>query len=303
MNVKWIVFLGLLVMVSSSIVRAQNIVEDEGAGLTLEELDYIVAKWPPQMQKAAANDLGDRLELVSKAIATSKLAQEFDQMTFENDGEAYLDGLFIIRDAKRRFMIDQYLKQLEVPDVTPLAKERYLADKEIYAGVEEQRLSSHILFRCAPPTCNADEKRVEVDEILASLEAGASFEDMVQKYSDDSGTKVNNGRFDHWVARDDKAVAQQYVMALHRVESVGGYTPVVITQFGYHIIRLDEIKESHYRPFEEVQPTMEAELVKEFKKRSLIAYVNSYGITDKVFINGQAMEQIFDKYKATGVAP
>jgi hypothetical protein len=43
--------------------------------------------------------------------------------------------------------------------------------------------------------------------------------------------------------------------------------------------------------------------VKEYKKRSLIAYVNSFGISDKVYIDGAAMEQVFDKYKATDGAP
>jgi hypothetical protein len=98
-------------------------------------------------------------------------------------------------------------------------------------------------------------------------------------------------------------VAKPYVMALHRVGTVGTYTPVVVTQFGYHIIRLDEIKAAHYRSFEEVQPAMEAALVKEYKKRSLIDYVNGFGISDKVYINGPAMEQVFEKYKTTSVAP
>ena len=297
MNSKLWIFFSLAMVFGSSISQAQYVIEDEGVGLTHEELAYIVSKWPPQMQQAAAEDLGDRVELVSKAIATNKLARNFDNMSYEKNGDVYLESVLILRDSKRRFMIDQFLTSLEVPDMKALAKERYDTDRDTYALVGEQKISSHILFVCRTADCTSEQIKAEAEAVLADLRAGANFEEMVQLHSVDQGTKIKNGRFERWITRDETEVAKSYVIALHTISEVGGYSDVIGTEFGLHIIRLDEIKPEHYRPYEEVEQELIDALDKEFKKRSLIAYVNSFGVTDKVKIDGAAMEDIFSKYK------
>ena len=297
MNNKFVIFIGLALALGSAVSQAQYVIEDGGVGLTREELAYIVSKWPPQMQQSAAEDVGDRVELVSKALATSKLGSEFDKMSYEKDGDVYLESILILRDSKRRFMIDQFLTNLEVPDMSALAKERYDTDRDTYALVPEQKISSHILFVCRSAGCDPEERKSTADAVLAELRAGANFEEMVQIHSGDEGTKVKNGRFERWIARDETGVAKSYVIALHTIDEVGGYSDVIASEFGHHIIRLDEIKAEHYRPFEEVEQEIVNALDKEFRKRSLIAYVNSFGITDRVKIDGAAMEEIFSQYK------
>ena len=70
-------------------VSAQKyVVEDGGIGLSAPELEYIVRHWTPEMQQAAANDMGDRLELLNMALASKKIAAEADKLT-EADGDVY----------------------------------------------------------------------------------------------------------------------------------------------------------------------------------------------------------------------
>jgi len=304
MKNQFVVYLITVLLFASSVARSENVIEDGGVGMTMGELAYIVNKWPDQMQQAAANDVGDRMELLSKTMATVKLAREFEYLSLEEDGDLYYESIFMLRDAKRRFLVDLYLKKMQVPDMTKLAKERYLADKDKYQGlVPEQRISSHILFACQAGACEVEEKKALAAQVLKELVAGADFESQVEMHSEDAGTKAKNGRFERWVSDGDETVAAAYVKGLYEIEEVGGYSSVVESQFGFHIIRLDEIKASHYKAFEDVEPTIVTLLQREYRKRALIDYVNGFNITEDAYINGEAMDQIFDQYKTELATP
>jgi parvulin-like peptidyl-prolyl isomerase len=283
-------------LASATGVAAQHIVEDDGVGMTLQELEYIVAQWPQQMQQSAANDVGDRLELISKALATKKMAREFDAMKPSGNTDAYWEGRYRVRDTKRSFMLQQFLLNLEIPDMNDLAQERYTTDKDKYALVPEQRISSHILFACSAQECETEGKGLLAESVLAELKAGAVFEDLARSHSDDRGTREAGGRFEKWISEDEAGVAKNFVKGLYSIEQARE-TTLVKTEFGYHIIRLDEVKEAHHLPFKDVKQKIVTELESAYKKQSLISYVNGYQISENVVIDGKAMEKIFRQYQ------
>jgi len=162
--------------------------------------------------------------------------------------------------------------------------------------VPEQRISSHILFACRAQECETEGKRSQAESVFADLEAGAVFEDLARKHSDDRGTREAGGRFEAWISKGETGVAKNYVKGIYSVEQAGEVT-LVQTEFGYHIIRLDEVKEAHHLPFNDVKQKIVTELESAYKKQSLISYVNGYGISEGVAINGEAMEKIFRQYQ------
>ena len=98
-------------------------------------------------------------------------------------------------------------------------------------------------------------------------------------------------------------MAPEYIKAVYSIQSEGDITGVVPSRFGYHIIRLEEIKPAHYRTFEEAKPDIAAELEQEYRELSAKAFDSRYRISDQAYINGPAMEQIFAPYKAGAGAP
>ena len=52
---------------------AQNVIEDQGVSMSMQELEVLVKHWPPNMQQAAAGDAGHRIELLSMALANKKM--------------------------------------------------------------------------------------------------------------------------------------------------------------------------------------------------------------------------------------
>jgi peptidyl-prolyl cis-trans isomerase C len=285
----------LLVFVQHA-ATAQVVVKDGDVSLTYDELAYIVTQMPPDMRSAAAVDEGDRMEILNTVLSVKKLAQEADKMPENSEGYWRLSTK--IMNEKRKFVLQEYLRTLKVPDMSGLAAERYQTEKEKYALVPERRTSSHILFACAPGQCSREEMKVKAQKVLDELRAGADFGAMVQAHSGDPGTKAKDGKFDKWMTKGDTGVAGPYSEGLFTIEGVGNYSELVGTQFGVHIIRLDGIQEKHFLPFEDVKDKIIADLTTEYRKLSVKDYTSKYNMTEAVVIDGAAMEKIFSADQA-----
>ena len=272
--------------------------EDQGVGFTRTELEVLVDSWTSQMQQAAVNDPGDRLELINQMLAAKKIAEQAKDFTEADDPTVYWQRQLRLRNIDRRFVVSNYMRDLEIPDMTELAQERYLTQKDKYATIPEQRISSHILWACERPECEPDEIRPEVEKVLADLRSGADFAAMVEQYSDDPGTKQLGGKFDRWLVQGQMSnVAPQYHQGVFDIEKVGAYSDVTATGYGLHIIRLDDLKEKSYRPFEEVKDAITEDLLNEYKKLAARDFDARYQITQEAVIDAAALESVFAKYR------
>lgn len=295
-KLKIVLLSGLLALCAEQAALAQNVVEDDGVGLTYDELEYIVERWTPQMQKAAAEDVGDRLELLNVALTNKKIARQAETLTPDTHPEIYWEYVTMIRGAQRKFMIDQFVKNIEVPDMTALAKERYETQKEKYALVPERRISSHILFACPPGVCSRAKTKAEAQTVLDELRAGADFVEMVHTHSGDPGTREKDGKFDKWMMLGEPGVTPPYSGGLFEIKEIGDYSELVSSQFGIHIIRLDGIEEAHFRPYAEVKDKIIADLEAEYRQLAVKDWLGTFSISDHAYINGEAMEKIFAPY-------
>ena len=290
-------FISLWFIIVSSLSFAQNVVEDEGVGLSREELEFIVKLWTPDMQKAAAGDKGDRLELINQILSNKKMAAQADLIDSSSDPDTYWRYVFAVRNIKSQFVSRHYIAHLEVPDFTALAEERYKTDKKRHALVEEERLVSHILLMCAPPACLRKDRRPKAAEILLQLREGANFEELVVEYSQDPGSKAKGGRFDKWFRLGEPGVAPHFTGGAYEIENVGDYSEVVESQFGFHIIRLDDVREEHYKPYEEVKDTIIEALRKEYVDLSAKDFNAQFRLTDEAVMDEGVLEEILAPYR------
>ncbi len=275
----------------------EPVVKDGGVGIGRAELEQIISRWSAEMRDAAANDYGDRLELLNMALMNKKLAAMADDMTPAEHGEAYWKLHFQLQGRKRQAAIDQFLGSIEVPDMTELARERYTTEKDRFARVPEQRLTSHILFLCPAGKCDRGELRPKAAEVLEQLRAGADFEALVAEHSQDPGSKAKGGRYDTWFSLGGKGVEPRYTGGAFDIEQIGGYSGLVETQFGIHIIRLDDIREAHYKTYDEVRDTIVATLTQEFRKLAVQEFEASLAISDDAYINGPVVDELLAPYK------
>ena len=273
------------------------VVENDGIELTREELQYIVQGWARDMQIAAANNPESRRELIKMALASKKLANASASVSREADPEFYWSRELQVRGVLRHLLVKHYLDTLEVPDMQPLAEERFLADRDKYAKVPERRMTSHILFRCIPHQCDREELNERANWVLAELKAGGDFEDLAAQYSDDPASKDKGGKFDRWLAKGEPHVVKEYTKAVFGLEEVGDISELVGTRFGLHIIRLDEIQPSYYREFEEVEAEVVQRLEQEYRKLAAMEFDQRYGPVGELELDEAAIEDILAPYK------
>ncbi|MDB5929714.1 MAG: PpiC-type peptidyl-prolyl cis-trans isomerase [Polaromonas sp.] len=160
-------------------------------------------------------------------------------------------------------------------------KTYYEQNAQKLSGTEERR-ASHILI-AAPKTAPAearDKARVKAEELLAMVKKSPdTFADVARKNSQDPGSAPNGGDLDFF-ARG--AMVKPFEDAAFAMKK-GDISEVVASDFGFHIIRLMDIKEPKQRTFDEMKPELEADLKKQQaqKKFSETAEVFSNGVYEQ----------------------
>ncbi|WP_261882766.1 peptidylprolyl isomerase [Vibrio pelagius] len=137
--------------------------------------------------------------------------------------------------------------QIQVSDEQ--AEQYYQEHLDKYS-TEEQRKVSHILVQ------GDDEAKAQA--ILDELNAGADFAALAEEKSDDFGSADVGGDLG-WIERD--VMDPAFEDAAFALENVGDTTGLVKSEFGYHIIKLDELQASKAQPFSEVAVEIKQELL------------------------------------------
>ena len=78
---------------------------------------------------------------------------------------------------------------------------------------------------------------------------------------------------------------------------MGDYSEVVESQFGFHIIRLDDVREEHYKPYEEVKDTIIEALRKEYVDLSAKDFNAQFRLTDEAVMDEGVLEEILAPYR------
>ena len=126
--------------------------------------------------------------------------------------------------------------------------------------IPEQARSRHILIKVA---AGADAKtdaaaKAKAEDILKQIKGGANFADLAKKNSDDPGSKNSGGelgfsRRGAMVPEFDNAIFNQKI----------GDTKIVKSQYGYHIIQVEERQAARSQPLSEVLPTIQETLLRQ----------------------------------------
>jgi parvulin-like peptidyl-prolyl isomerase len=290
----------LLALVLASIAisaRGQVVASDGDVAMTEEEFRAVLETLPPDIREKAANDTGDRFELLNQLLMARKLAHEADQIN--RDDPAYWPLQFKLMQVKKDLRFDQLLEQelaIDEAALLELARERYATLKDRYAKVPETRSSSHVLL-ASPPGLDRTELREQARNLLQQLREGASFAEYVEKYSEDPGSKQRAGSLGRWIRLGEKDITPPYSEALFEIDAVGGYSEVTDSPFGLHIIRLDGIRPSRYLEFDEVKDTIVRAILNERRQLAVREVRARYLLGDNAFIDGAAMERLFAPYK------
>ncbi|MGY8905023.1 MAG: SurA N-terminal domain-containing protein [Burkholderiales bacterium] len=161
------------------------------------------------------------------------------------------------------------------------------------SGLEERR-ASHILIASPKSAAPAERQKAKAkaDELLATVQkAPQSFADVAKKNSQDPGSASNGGDLDFF-ARG--AMVKPFEDAAFSMKS-GDISPVVETDFGYHIIKLTDIKLPQSRSFEEMKPSIETDLKKQQAQRKFAEIAETF--TNAVYDQPDSLKPTAERLK------
>ena len=95
------------------------------------------------------------------------------------------------------------------------------------------------------------EKEADAKAIIVSLKKGAKFEDIAKKQSKDPGSGAKGGDLD-WA--NPSSYVSEFSEALLKLNKGQLAETPVKSQFGYHIIRVDDIRTAQLPDFEQLKP-------------------------------------------------
>ncbi|MDZ4131408.1 MAG: peptidylprolyl isomerase [Hydrogenophaga sp.] len=136
-----------------------------------------------------------------------------------------------------RALFADYQKKNPVTDAE--LKAEY--DKFVDANAGQEFRARHILV----------EKEDEAKAIIASIKGGAKFEDIAKKQSKDPGSGANGGDLD-WAAAG--SYVTEFSEAMVKLGKGQMTDAPVKSQFGWHIIRVDDVRQAQLPSFDEVKP-------------------------------------------------
>ncbi len=163
-------------------------------------------------------------------------------------------------------------RPLKIMTVSPEAAEQEYeisdAEIELYYSQNQYRFEQperaklrHILFMTTDKSEEeTEEARRKAEEVLGQLQSGSDFAELAKEHSEDPGNADNGGDLG-WVSRGDMVPA--FEDASFGLQ-VGELSPQPVkTEFGYHLIRLDERESGSIKPLSEVREVIRGDLVAE----------------------------------------
>ncbi|WP_223614116.1 MULTISPECIES: peptidylprolyl isomerase [Phyllobacterium] len=214
-----------------------------GDKITSKDVDQISADLDPQF--ARLPDEQRRLAALAAIIDIKALAAKAEAEKLDATPEFKARMQFL----KDRALHNDFFKQQVVDKITD-ADVRARYDKEMAAMPPQNEVRArHILVKT----------KEEAEAIIKQLDGGASFEDVAKAKSTD-GSAAQGGDLGYFSAGQMVPEFEKAAMAL----DVGKYTKEPVqTQFGFHVIKLEDKRVQQPPAFDQVKDQVKSILIRE----------------------------------------
>ena len=134
----------------------------------------------------------------------------------------------------------------------------YEAERDTRFTIPEERRASHILIKFGS---DKEAARKRLQAIRDAIAGGADFAEQARQHSEDPGSREQGGSLG-WIRRGQMVESfEQVLFSL----GPGELSPIVETEYGWHLIRVDEIRPATVKPFDD--PSVQRELLEMYRAR------------------------------------
>lgn len=232
------------------------VAEIGGEKITLSRFQQEVKQLPPNLRQMVS-DQKIRQDFLEQLATSILLYQEGLRQGIDKQPEVRQQ----IEETTRKIVLGSLLQKaiesnIKAPDEAAV-EQYYLTHADEFSS-EKQVHASHILVK----------EQAEAEAISAELGKGADFAQLARDKS--TCSSAARGGDLGFFTRD--RMVKEFADVAFSLKP-GEISPPVKTKFGYHLIKLDEVKEAGTRPLAEVKTTIENKLIQEQKSRLFEDYV------------------------------
>jgi len=225
--------LALTALLAAGTAQAQNIAVVNGKPVPKTRVETLIQQAEKAGQKVSP-------EMQVQARDQVVLREIFAQEAERRGIQASADYRAQMELARQSILIRQLFEDFKTknPITDDAAKVEYDKFKAQSAGAEYR--AAHILV----------EKEDEAKDLIKQIKAGAKFDELAKKHSKDPGSGANGGDLDF--AKPD-AYVPEFSQAMTKLKKGEMTETPVKSQFGFHIIRLDDTREAQFPAFDDVK--------------------------------------------------
>ena len=179
------------------------------------------------------------------------IAREVFSQAAQSMGLDATDGFKAqIEDVKQSILIRELFAAYQAKNPVSEADMKAEYDRYVAMNAGKEYKARHILV----------EKEDQAKALLAQLKKGAKFEELAKKSSKDPGSGAKGGELD-WA--NPASYVKEFSEALVALGKGKTTEAPVKSQFGFHIIRLDDVREANMPKFEDVKPQISQHLTQQ----------------------------------------
>lgn len=271
---------------STLLANGETVVSWKNGTITTLELESDLIRFPQEQREKTIKNPQMMSQLMDNIHLYKILAERAEKSAYTN--------LPIVKSAAEiarvRSIGGNYLQSLQeaekkrLGDLTPAAREKYLRDPAKYR-LAESVSAAHVLIGVKDRSETQAKELAE--KIRQQLLKGESIEELAAKHSDDVGSKNRGGALGMF---GRAAMVKEFEEAAFALTKEGEISPVVKTQFGYHVIRLTSKQAAKQQSFDEVKDVLISEITQEALERFRDAYIAEIRADSSIRVNDSAFE-------------
>ena len=282
MTMKRLIFFGILLFLSIFVSGCQKSGEDglgkkelariNDVSISLEEFQQMLEKQPLEGKMKLLSEKGTRDFLENYIIPREVLYQEAKKKGLDKNKEIQTK----IEDVKRVILIEALLDEVLKGrgEVSEEDIQRYYKENQALFTESQEIRIRHIVVNSEPT----------LKEVVTKLSRGESFEKLASTYN--IGNFKEDGGNLGYIRRGQLAPPfAQFEEAAFSLKKRGEMSEVVRTPFGFHIIRLEDMRGSTLRPLYQVKERIRFFLQPKKKQEAYLEYVKEAKSKANILIN------------------
>jgi peptidyl-prolyl cis-trans isomerase C len=238
--------------------------------ITVSEFNKLIGYLDPERQQMIESNPELKATLLTQLVQSMVISDLAKKKGFDKKPEIVQQIKFF----SDSFLSTEYLKKEVVQKISipeSELKQYYDSHQEEFKTPEMVR-ARHILVRVAQGASEEDKKKAleKAKDIVKKIQGGEEFEKLAVEFSDDQGTKSKGGDLGFFPRGRMVKTFEDAVFAL----KPGEVSDPIETQFGYHIIKVEEQKEPSTEPFETAKGKINEKLLQEQIRTKVTEFID-----------------------------